>query len=77
MVGVNCRGWDFVGAEHEGDNLSSIVPVRAALDLRVKLTQLPRNSWERAQIPDNRYGDTFTIAELAGHGHIDFDLQVT
>lgn len=77
VIGVNCRGWDFAGAEHEGDNLSSIVPIRAALDLRVKLDQLPPNSWERAQIPDNRDGTTFTIAELGGYGHIDFDLQVS
>lgn len=27
VIGVNCRGWDFDGGEHEGDELSSIVPV--------------------------------------------------
>lgn len=77
VVGVNCRGWDFAGAEHAGDNLSSIVPVRSALEMRIKLAQLPPKSWERAQIPDNRDGTTLTIAELAAYGHLDFDLRAS
>ncbi|MGI8733911.1 MAG: S1 family peptidase [Pyrinomonadaceae bacterium] len=30
IVGVNCRGWDFRGAEFEGSNLSSILPPNGA-----------------------------------------------
>lgn len=70
VIGVNCRGWDFDGAEHEGDQLSSIVPVGQTLDLKVTLTQLPKISWEYEQIPEDLRGSALTIAELATFGHI-------
>jgi hypothetical protein len=76
VVGVNCRGWDFGDAAPEEDNFSLIIPVREVLNQRVKLDHLPPISWERDQIPTNRVGTSFTIAELAGYGHIDFNLQV-
>jgi hypothetical protein len=72
VVGVNCRGWDFRGGEHEGDNLSSIVPISALLPLEVDLLQLPPNSWESAQIPNDRRGCILTVSELAAYGHILF-----
>ena len=65
VIGVNCRGWDFGGAEHEGDNLSSIVPIVEVLNLCGDLLQLPRNSWEHSQIPRERRSSTFTVNELA------------
>lgn len=76
VVGVNCRGWDFGGGEHEGNNLSSIVPVKEVLTLGLDLLQLPPNSWEYARIPAHRKGKTFTVAELARFRHIDFDPPV-
>lgn len=75
VIGVNCCGWDL-GAEHEGDNLSSIVPIVELLKLRVELLQLPPTSWERAQIPATSEDMTFTVAELARFGHIQFEPQV-
>ena len=51
VVGVNCRGWDFRGAEFEGNNLSSFVPLIHLLDAEVPILQLPADSWEYAQMP--------------------------
>jgi S1-C subfamily serine protease len=77
VIGVNCRGWDFGGAEHEGDKLSSIVPVIEVLNLRVDLLQLPLNSWEHSQIPPDRQGSTFIVKELVDFGHIAFNPPIT
>ncbi len=77
VIGVNCRGWDLAGAEHEGDNLSSIVPIVELLNLRVDLLQLPPTSWEQAQIPSTSEGMAFTAAELARFGHIKFEPKLT
>lgn len=74
VIGIICRGWDF-GDDDDGEPLSYIVPVRAMLDMRLSLVQLPENSWERMQIPDNRVATNFSIAELAAYGHLDFDLR--
>ena len=49
VVGVNCRGWDFRGGEHEGQHLSYIAPIALLLDLEVDTFQLPRFSWEGNQ----------------------------
>ena len=76
VVGVNCRGWDFRGGEHEGDNLSSIVPIREVLQLELDLLQLPPVSWEHTQVPENRRGQLLTVKELAGYGHFLFDPPI-
>jgi len=73
VIGVNCRGWDFRGGEYEGNNLSSIVPIRLLLPLEVEPAHLPQNSWEYAQIPENRRGRGLTVSELATYGHILFE----
>jgi hypothetical protein len=73
VVGVNCRGWDFRGGEHEGDNLSCVVPISAALPLEVKLDQLPPDSWEYAQIPESRRDRALTVRELGAYGHVQFE----
>jgi hypothetical protein len=73
VIGVNCRGWDFRGGEHEGDNLSSIVPIGAVLPLVVEIAQLPTNSWEYAQVPEDRRDQALTVSELAMYRHVWFD----
>jgi hypothetical protein len=73
VIGINCRGWDFRGAEHEGDNLSYLVPTGHLLQLAVDLFQLPPQSWEAAQLPNNWRNRPWTIGELARHGHVVLD----
>jgi len=70
---VNCRGWDFGGAEHEGNELSSMVPVSAALDLICEPIQLPAFSWEASQIPQGFDLTKLTIRDLAKFGHLHYD----
>ena len=70
IVGVNCRGWDFEGAEHQDSPLSSVIPVEAALQLQVGNLQLPDRSWEHSQIPSYKRGEPLTIEELVRYGHI-------
>ena len=74
VVGVNCRGWDFRGTEHEGDPLSSIVPLGEAMPMEIPLQQLPEGSWEARQVPAGRQGKSLTLAELAAYGHVLFEL---
>ncbi len=62
---MNCRGWDFRGAEHEDSPLSYMVPVAAFLDLEVDVFMLPANSWEAAHLPSRETRRRFTIGELA------------
>jgi hypothetical protein len=73
VIGINCRGWDFKGAEHEGNHLSSIVPIAELWPLEVPLLQLPPRSWEYEQIPENRRGRTLSARELAAYGHLLLD----
>jgi hypothetical protein len=70
VIGVNCRGWDFKGAEHEGDHLSSIVPIGHLWSLEVPLLQLPPQSWEHDQVPQGRRGAALSMQELADYGHL-------
>jgi hypothetical protein len=74
VIGVNCRGWDFRGTEHEPNPLSSIVPIGQAMPMEIPLDQLPPGSWEEAQVPAGRRGGPLTLAELATYGHVDFRL---
>ena len=74
VVGVNCRGWDFRGTEHEDNPLSSIVPIGEAMPMEVPVVQLPSNSWEGSQVPAARRGKPLTLAELAAYGHVAFEL---
>ena len=74
VVGVNCRGWDFRGTEHEGDHLSIAVPLGALMPIDVPILQVPTGSWEERRIPEARRRNPLTVAELATYGHIHFDL---
>ncbi|MDA0733220.1 MAG: serine protease [Chloroflexi bacterium] len=76
VIGINCRGWDF-GVEDEGTELSSMVPVSAALDLKCEPLQLPSCSWEASQIPEGLELATLTIRDLAKFGHIHYDPQIS
>ena len=76
VVGINCRGWDFRGAEHEGKNLSSVIPISAVLDLDIDIAQLPVGSWEFNQVPSARRGHSLSVSELARYGHILFDPPI-
>lgn len=70
VVGVNCRGWDFGGAEHDGNNLSYIIPIRHALPITVSHLQLPDPSWEHRQMPTDSKNGALSFAQLAKIGHI-------
>ncbi len=72
VVGVNCRGWDFRGGEHESDPLSYILPIGELLPLTIDLKQLPPNSWEASQLATKGSTPTVTIYELGRLGHIEF-----
>jgi hypothetical protein len=73
VIGVNCRGWDFRGGEHEGNPLSYIVPIGNMLDIDVDPFMIPAVSWEAEQIPDSRSGCTLNGRELAEYGHVLFE----
>lgn len=73
VIGVNCRGWDFRGGEHEGKPLSYIVPISNVLNLGVDLFMLPAISWEAKQIPEAEKGKSLNGYELAKYGHLLFD----
>ena len=73
VVGVNCRGWDFRGGEHEKNPLSYIVPISNVLDIDVDTYMIPAVSWEAEQIPEARRGHTLNGRELAKYGHILFE----
>ncbi len=70
IVAVNCRGWDFRGSDHEGDHLSYLVPMGHLLDLEIDPFMVPPGSWEAAQIPPERVGQSLTIRDLARYGHV-------
>jgi len=72
VIGVNCRGWDFMDTEHEGDNLSYIIPVSQALPITVSHLQLPESSRELRQVPKEKRGEALSFAQLVKIGHIDF-----
>lgn len=77
VIGVNCRGWDFRGGEHEGNSLSYIVPISNILNIDVDLFMLPKISWEAMQIPESRNGQVLTGHELAKYGHLLFDPSLS
>jgi len=70
IVAINCRGWDFRGSEHEDDHLSYLVPIGHLLDLEVDPFMVPPGSWEAAQIPSERAGQSLRIRDLARYGHV-------
>ena len=71
IVAIACRGWDFRGGEHEGANLSSILPLTQLLPIEVGSARIPPDSWEYRQIPEARRGANLTFAELMTFGHVD------
>lgn len=73
IIGVNCRGWDFQGAEHEGNSLSYIVPVKNMLEIEVDPFLVPPISWEAQQLPPETRGQQLTGRTLARFGHVLFD----
>jgi S1-C subfamily serine protease len=76
VIGINCRGWNFDGMEHEGNELSSMVPVSAALNLKCEPIQLPSLSWEARQIPEGFDVGMLTIRDLTKFGHILYDPPI-
>ena len=70
VVGLSCRGWDFRGAEHEGEHLSSIIPVGVVLPLEVDIGHVPPMSWEYGQIPRGMIDRMVNLEELAACGHL-------
>lgn len=70
-VALACRGWDFRGGEHEGENLSSIVPLTQLLTLELGCLRIPEQSWEFSQIPEIRRNKALTFGELVAYGHVD------
>jgi len=77
VVGLNCRGWDFRGAEHEDAPLSYMVPIEHLLELPVDPFLVPPSSWEADQIPAEKKGQRqLTVRELGLFGHVVFDPPV-
>ena len=77
IIGVNCRGWDFRGSVLESQTLSSVTPIREALQIETSDLQLPLDSWEYHQIPAERRGQPITLSDLVRFGHIQFDPPIS
>ncbi len=73
VIGVNCRGWDFRGGEHEKNPLSYIVPIDRIIEIDVDPFMIPSVSWESDQIPETRKGHILNGRELAEYGHLLFE----
>jgi hypothetical protein len=73
IVGINCRGWDFRGSEHEFSPLSYIVPIEYIMNVDVDPFMVPPHSWEAKQIPEERRGHPLKGYELTKYGHFLFD----
>jgi hypothetical protein len=71
IVAIASRGWDFRGSEHEGHNLSSVLPVSLLLPIEIECARVPSHSWEFSQIPVSRRSGLLTLAELVAYGHVD------
>lgn len=74
VLGINCRGWDFDGAEHEGDELSSVIPVAYLLHMVIEPLQLPRSSFEYSKIPTPEIRTAYSVRQLVDYGHLQFDI---
>lgn len=74
IVAIACRGWDFRGAEHEGSELSAVIPVSYLLSMDSCSARIPKTSWEYMQIPEPRRGATLSFGELVAYGHVDFGV---
>ena len=69
VIGVNSRSWDF-GEDSEEGHLSSILPVGLLAPIPVSLRQLPPQSWEAQQMPEDRRGADTSVVDLVRSGHI-------
>lgn len=67
---VNCRGWNFKGAEQENDNLSSVIDVSGLSNLLIPVDQIPSWSAEHKSVPEDRRGQMLRGQELVKFGHI-------
>lgn len=74
IVAIACRGWDFRGGEHEGEDLSSIIPVSYFLSMNDTCARVPVKCWEYSQIPKSRRGSPLSFGELVSYGHVDFGV---
>ena len=74
IVAIACRGWDFRGAEHEGENLSAVIPVSYFLSMDGGCARVPETSWEYSQVPGTRRGMPLSFGELVAYGHVDFGV---
>ncbi len=74
IVAIACRGWDFRGAEHEGTELSAVIPVSYLLSMEASCARIPTISWEYAQTPVPRREASLSFGELVAYGHVDFGV---
>lgn len=72
VIGVNCRGWDFLDEKEGEDSLSYIVPVSAILTMKISLNQLPLISTDYQQLK-HLNKEEITVLDLIKAGHIDFE----
>lgn len=72
VIGVNCRGWDFLDEKKGEDSLSYIVPVSTILPMKIVLKQLPTISWEFEQLKNNNI-EEITVLDLIRTGHINYE----
>lgn len=72
IFGINCAGMDFADGGHE----SRMIRIRECLCLSLNRMQIPTDSWEMAQIPENRRGSRLTVFDLSRFGHILFQPRL-
>ncbi len=70
VIGVNCRGWDFGDGIDKKDHLSSIVPIKELLEMKLGHLTVPKISWEFNQIPEDCNPTNLTMSELVRFGHV-------
>jgi hypothetical protein len=70
VVAIACRGWDFRGGDHDGSNLSLVIPVSFLLPLET-CARIPTDSWEYSELPPSRRASGLTFGELVTYGHVD------
>jgi hypothetical protein len=72
VIGIASSGWDF-GEADDVEPLSSVTLVRDLISLTLPLRLLPADSWEARQLPEHRTDQRWTVQQLIGHGHLNWE----
>jgi hypothetical protein len=74
VVAIACRGWDFRGGEHEGNNLSAVIPLSYFLSLNSCCAIPPEGSWEYTRIPEVCRNMPLSFGQLIAFQQVDFGV---